>query len=147
MNSRASQYLLVFFLALIALICAFEIYFSISMGRMFRDLLRGFGVRAGNPGLNWDDWFFGAISVMSVLGIFGVLFQRSWGRPLSLIVLGAGFSWAFAMTTLPQTQLENWFSMRVDRLPAAFISIAMFIAMGWLVLTRVRSELQGTRTV
>lgn len=145
MNFRVRQFLLVFFLALIALAAAFDVYLSIGLGHMMRDLFRGVGFRPGNPSLAWDDWFFGTVSVMSVSAIIGVLLQKSWGKLLSLAVLGAGFGWALAMTTVPQTQLENWFSTRVDRLPAALISVAMLLAMVRLVSTEVRSGLQRTR--
>jgi hypothetical protein len=145
MNSRSRQVLLVSLLALIALASAFDVYLSISLGHMMRDLLRGVGFRAGSPSLAWDDWFFGAVSAMSVLAIIGVLLQKSWGKLLSLIVLGAGFGWAIAMTTVPQNHLENWFSTSVDRLPAALISLAMLLAMVRLDSTEVRSRIQGTR--
>lgn len=145
MNSRALRLLLASILAIIALTGAFEVYLSVSLGHMMRDLLRGLGVRVGNPEFARDNWFFVVISAMSVLGMIGILLRRTWGRFVSLVVLSACFVWAIAMTVIPESKLEDWFSFRIDRLPAMGISAFFLVAIAWVGLTRSGREIQQVR--
>ncbi len=147
MNSRVGQFVLVAFLAILALTSAFVVSFSISMGHLANALAQGlFGVKTRPTRLSWDDWYFVAMSAASILGVVGILRRKMWARIVCASVFGSGFVWAVAMSALPQTQLENWFTTRVDRLPAAFISVVMLIALARLSSVRGRSELQGTWT-
>ena len=86
MNSRVRRFLLASFLAVIALAGAFNMYLSIRLGHMMRDLLRGLGLRVGDPRVAWDSWFLVAISAMSIMGIIGVLWRKRWGTLVSSIV-------------------------------------------------------------
>ena len=134
------------FLSAIALAGAFHMYLSIRLSHMMRDLLRGLGLRVGDARVAWDSWFLVAISAMSVVGIIGVLWRKGWSRMVSSSVLGALFAWATAMSAVPQAQLEDWFSTRVDRWPAAGIAAVMLIGLVWLGSTRAQFESQRTRT-
>jgi hypothetical protein len=112
----------------IAISGALEVYFSWSVGGKLRNLLRGLGMRVGNPTFTWDDWFFAIIAAISILGIVGILSQRSWGKFVSLLVLAAEFVWALTMTVIPEGLKEDWFSFTMDRPMAAALSVLMLIS-------------------
>jgi hypothetical protein len=112
----------------IAVSGALEVYFSLSLGAAFRNVLRGLGMRVGNPIFVWDNWFFAIVAAVAILGIIGILSQRSWGKFVSLLVLSAEFVWALAMTVIPEGLKEDWFSFRMDRPMAAAFGVLILMS-------------------
>jgi uncharacterized membrane protein (UPF0136 family) len=148
MNSRVGQFVLVAFLALLALTSAFLVYFSISLGHLGSALVQGlFGVKTRPPGLSWDDWYFVAMSAASILGAVGILRRKMWARIVCAFVFGTAFVWATAMSTLPQTQRDNWFSFTLDRFPAGGIALAMLAGLVWLGATQSRKVPERMQTI
>jgi hypothetical protein len=124
--------LLISFPVAVALAAAFSLYVSISFGQMMVEILRGFGLHVDAARLGWDDWFRAAIAAASALGAIGISLRKQWALLVGSGVLGVSFGRFLAMSVLPEIYLENWFAFKMDRWPAAGVTLVFSVFFGWL---------------
>jgi hypothetical protein len=137
---RDRRFLSVFLFAVIGLASAGVVYLSIQIGGALRGFVGVFGLKAGAPLLAWDDWYFVAISVISLAAAVGTLLHKNWGKVSGLLALAASGIWAATMLIAPQSWFGVRFSFWVDRWAAGLIMVLAFGAFTWLAPSSARAE-------
>jgi hypothetical protein len=146
-NFSITRILPALLLALIAAASGFWGYLSIRLGHMFENILRGFGMKVGHAIISWDVWFFFAVSLLAATAAGGLIVHKKWGRVIALLALGLCSTWAIAMIVLPEAQLENWFSTRLDRWAAGGTAAVTLLGFTWLSSRQAKAGFQRTGAI
>jgi hypothetical protein len=129
MKQPLNQIVIIGTLSVIALACALFVDISVSMGRMFENILRSFGLRVGHASMSWDNYFFGLLGAASIAAFAGMALRQKWGIAVATILMAMSAFWTGLMFFAPQSWLETWFSLRIDRWPAAVITASMIVVL------------------